>query len=201
MIIHGTTIGTNSIIERKGAKTILVTTRGFRDVLLAQRGGREQIYDLDWQPQLPTIKRRDIFTVRERVDYRGRVVTPLNEDDLKKIANLAKKKGVESIGVCFINSFVNPSHEIEARKILEKKLPDVPVCISYELAPVMKEYERTNSTVINALLMPILTKYLDTLVDEIQSEGYRNEPLIIHCGGGVMTISATMWYKKGIFIP
>jgi N-methylhydantoinase A len=191
MIIHGTTIGTNSIIERKGAKTILVTTRGFRDVLLAQRGGREQIYDLDWEPQLPTIKRRDIFTVRERIDYRGRVVTPLNEDDLKEIANLAKKKGVESIGVCFINSFVNPSHEIEARKILEKELPNVPVCISYELAPVMKEYERTNSTVINALLMPILTKYLDTLVDEIQSKGYRNEPLIIHSGGGVMTISAT----------
>ena len=191
MIIHGTTIGTNSIIERKGAKTILVTTNGFRDVLLAQRGGREQIYDLDWQPQLPTIKRRDIFTVRERVDYRGRVVTPLNEDDLKEIANLAKKKGVESIGVCFINSFVNPSHEIEARKILEKELQNVPVCISYELAPVMKEYERTNSTVINALLMPILTKYLDTLVEEIQSEGYRNEPLIIHSGGGVMTISAT----------
>lgn len=191
MIIHGTTIGTNSIIERTGAKTTLITTDGFRDVLLAQRGGREQIYDLDWQPQLPPIKRRDILTVRERIDYRGRVVTPLNEDDVRKIAEIVARNGGESIGICFINSFVNPAHEIQARDILQKELPDVPICISYELAPVMKEYERTNSTVINALLMPILTKYLDTLVTEIRSEGYKKEPLIIHSGGGVMTISAT----------
>ncbi|MBW2205984.1 MAG: hydantoinase/oxoprolinase family protein [Deltaproteobacteria bacterium] len=191
MIIHGTTIGTNSIIERTGAKTTLITTDGFRDVLLAQRGGREQIYDLDWQPQLPPIKRRDILTVRERIDYRGRVVTPLNEDDVRRIAGIVGKNGGESIGICFINSFVNSEHEFRAREILEKELPDVPICISYELAPVMKEYERTNSTVINALLMPILTKYLDTLVAEIRSEGYKKEPLIIHSGGGVMTISAT----------
>jgi len=191
MIIHGTTIGTNSIIERTGARTTLITTRGFRDVLLAQRGGREQIYDLDWQPQLPPIKRRDILTVRERIDYRGRVVTPLNEDDVRKIAEIVQRNRGESIGICFINSFVNPSHEIQARDILQKELPEVPICISYELAPVMKEYERTNSTVINALLMPILTRYLDTLVSEIRAEGYKKEPLIIHSGGGVMTISAT----------
>jgi N-methylhydantoinase A len=147
MIIHGTTIGTNSIIERKGAETILITTHGFRDVLLAQRGGREQIYDLDWQPQLPPIKRRDIFTVRERIDYRGKVVTPLNEEDVREVARAVGKRGIESIGICFVNSFVNPSHEIQARRVLERELPNVPVCISYELAPVMKEYERTNSTV------------------------------------------------------
>jgi N-methylhydantoinase A len=191
LIIHGTTIGTNSIIERKGAKTLLITTDGFRDVLLAQRGGREQIYDLDWEPQLPTIHRRDICTVRERMDYRGREVMPLNEDDIKEIAKIAKKKEIESIGICFINSFLNPSHEVKGREILEKELPGVPICISYELAPVMKEYERTNSTVINALLMPILTKYLDALVTSLHSEGYKGEPLIIHSGGGVMTVGAT----------
>jgi len=191
LIIHGTTIGTNSIIERKGAKTVLVTTHGFRDVLLAQRGGREQIYDLDWEPQLPPIRRRDIHTARERMDYRGREVTPLNEDDIKEIAEIAKRKDAESIGICFINSFVNPSHEVKAREILQKELPGVPICISYELAPVMKEYERTNSTVINALLMPILTKYLDALVTNLHSERYKGEPLIIHSGGGVMTVSAT----------
>jgi len=191
MIIHGTTIGTNSIIERKGAKTILITTRGFRDVLLAQRGGREQIYDLDWEPQLPPILRRDIHTVRERIDYRGREIVSLNEGDVREIADIGKSKEVESLGICFINSFVNPSHEIETREILERELPGVPICISYELAPVMKEYERTNSTVINALLMPILTRYLDTLVSNLRSEGYQKEPLIIHSGGGVMTVSAT----------
>jgi len=191
MIIHGTTIGTNSIIERKGAKTILITTHGFRDVLLAQRGGREQIYDLDWEPQLPPILRRDIHTVQERIDYRGREVIPLNEEDVMGIARIAKQKRVESIGICFINSFMNPSHEVKAREILGNELPGVPICISYELAPVMKEYERTNSTVINSLLMPILTKYLDTLVSTLRSEGYQREPLIIHSGGGVMTVSAT----------
>lgn len=191
LIIHGTTIGTNSIIERTGAKTLLITTHGFRDVLLAQRGGREQIYDLDWEPQLPTIRRRDIVTVRERMDYRGVEVTPLNEDDVKEVVKIAKQKGIESIGICFINSFVNPAHEYRTREIFERELPGVPICISYELAPVMKEYERTNSTVINALLMPILTKYLDALVVAIQAEGYKNEPLIIHSGGGVMTITAT----------
>ena len=191
LIIHGTTIGTNSIIERTGSKTLLITTHGFRDVLLAQRGGREQIYDLDWEPQLPTIRRRDICTARERIDYRGVELAPLNEDDVREVAEIAKKRGIESIGICFINSFVNPSHEIQAREILEKELPGVPTCISYELAPVMKEYERTNSTVINALLMPILTKYLDALVASIQAEDYKTEPLIIHSGGGVMTISAT----------
>lgn len=191
LIIHGTTIGTNSIVERKGAKTTLVTTHGFRDVLIAQRGGREEIYNLDWEPQLSTIRRRDIYTVRERMDYRGIELTPLNEDDVKEVARIAKERGIESIGICFINSFVNPAHEYQAKEILEKELPGMPICISYELAPVMKEYERTNSTVINALLMPILTKYLDTLVADVRSEGYKTEPLIIHSGGGVMTVSAT----------
>lgn len=191
LIIHGTTIGTNSIIERTGARTLLVTTHGFRDVLLAQRGGREQIYDLDWEPQLPPIRRRDIVTVRERIGYDGKELVPLNKDDVNEIAALAKERGIESVGICFINSFMNPAHEIEAREILQEKLTDVPICISYELAPVMKEYERTNSTVINALLMPIMTKYLDALVERIDGAGYKNEPLIIHSGGGVMTVSAT----------
>jgi len=191
LIIHGTTIGTNSIIERTGARTLLITNRGFRDVLLAQRGGREQIYDLDWEPQLPTIRRRNIVTVRGRLDYRGVELTPLNVEDVMEIAKIAKEREIESIGICFINSFVNSSHEIQAREILERELPGVPICISYELAPVMKEYERTNSTVINALLMPIMTKYLDALLARLQSESYKTEPLIIHSGGGVMTINAT----------
>lgn len=191
MIIHGTTIGTNSIIERRGAKTILITTHGFRDVLLAQRGGREEIYNLDWEPQLPTIRRRDIYTVRERMDYRGKELVPLDEDGVKNIAKVAKELGIESIGICFINSFVNPAHEIRTREILQEELPGLPICISYELAPVMKEYERTNSTVINALLMPIMTRYIDKLLSELKSEGYKCEPLIIHSGGGVMTVNAT----------
>ena len=191
MIIHGTTIGTNSIIERRGAKTILVTTHGFRDVLLAQRGGREEIYDLDWEPQLSTIRRRDIYTVRERMDYRGKELAPLDEDGVKSIARVARELGIESIGICFINSFVNPAHEIRAREILEKGLPGTPICISYELAPVMKEYERTNSTVMNALLMPIMTRYMDGLLSRLKAEGYKCEPLIIHSGGGVMTVNAT----------
>lgn len=191
MIIHGTTIGTNSIIERRGSKTILITTHGFRDVLLAQRGGREEIYNLDWEPQLPTIRRRDIYTVRERMDYRGKELVPLDEDGVKNIAKVAKELGIESIGICFINSFVNPAHEIRTREILQEELPGLPICISYELAPVMKEYERTNSTVINALLMPIMTRYMDKLLSKLKSEGYKCEPLIIHSGGGVMTVNAT----------
>jgi N-methylhydantoinase A len=191
LIIHGTTIGTNSIIERKGARTLLVTTAGFRDVLLAQRGGREQIYDLDWEPQLPPIRRRDIYTIRERIDFRGREILPLNEEDVTEVLKVARERNVESIGICFINSFVNPSHEMRVRDILQDQLPGVPICISYDLAPVMKEYERTNSTVINALLMPILTNYLDELVANLNSEGYEDEPLIIHSGGGVMTVGAT----------
>ena len=191
MIVHGTTIGTNSIVERRGSKTILITTHGFRDVLLAQRGGREEIYNLNWEPQWPPIRRRDIYTVRERMDYRGKELTPLDEDSVKNIAGVARELGIESIGICFINSFVNPAHEIRAREILQKELRGVPICISYELAPVMKEYERTNSTVINALLMPVMTKYIDGLLVEIKSKGYKCEPLIIHSGGGVMTLNAT----------
>ncbi|MBI2371216.1 MAG: hydantoinase/oxoprolinase family protein [Deltaproteobacteria bacterium] len=187
---HGSTIATNAIIQRRGANTGLVTTRGFRDVLEAGRADRPDLFALGWDPNPPLVLRRNRLVVTEKVDFEGNVLTPLSEEDVQACARAFRKRGIEAVSVCFINSFMNPAHEQRTKELLEKELPGVFVTCSSEILPEMREFERMSTTTVNAYVGPILDRYLDSLTDAMRGWGYRGDILIIHSGGGVVTCDA-----------
>ncbi|MEE8109536.1 MAG: hydantoinase/oxoprolinase family protein, partial [bacterium] len=187
---HGSTIATNVILERKGARTGLVTTEGFRDVLEGARGERPEVFDLNWDPSAPLVPRYNRLTVSERVSYEGKVLTPLGEQELKRIARIFRKRGIESVAICFLNAFMNPRHEKRAKAILSKLLPDAYICTSSDVFPEIREFERTSTTTVNAYLGPILDRYLNELEAETKAWGFDGDVLIIHSGGGVMSTGA-----------
>lgn len=190
---HATTVGTNAIIERRGAPTALLTTAGFRDVLLAGRANKPDLYDSDWDPPAPLVPRPLIFGVRERLDYAGRVVDPLHADDVAAAAAEMAQAGVEAVAICFLNSFMNGAHEAEAKAIVAAELPEAFICTSHEVLPEIREFERTSTTVANAYLGPSMSSYLERLAASL-TEGptgsLDGELLVSHSGGGLMTVDS-----------
>ncbi len=187
---HGTTVGTNAIIERNGALTGLVTTRGFRDVLLAARANKPDLYDSEWDPPEALVPRERIYTVGERVDYAGAVVDGLDEKEMQQVVEKMEKDGVESVAICFLNAFANGSHERRAREIVEAAGFARFVCTSSEVLPEIREFERTSTTVANAYLGPKVSSYLKELEDETRTRAdgkLSGEFLVSHSGGGLMT--------------
>ncbi|WP_071393963.1 hydantoinase/oxoprolinase family protein [Bacillus tuaregi] len=191
---HGTTVGTNALIERKLPKTALITTKGFRDVPEIRRGTKEDIWDMYKDTSKPYIQRRDRFEVQERTDFEGNILTSINEDEVRLLARKLKKRGTESIAVCFINAYVNGENESKVKAILAEELPEVYVCISSEVLPEIFEHERMSTTIINAVLGPIVSKYIQTLESEMAQKGYEDEILVLHSGGGVMTSTTVPRY-------
>jgi N-methylhydantoinase A len=187
---HGSTIATNAIIQRKGARTALMTTEGFRDVLLAGRADRTDHFDLSSIESPPLVLRRDILTVRERVDSDGGVVTDLDEDTLKRTIELLEKREIEAVAVVYLNSFMNPEHEHRTLEAIRDALPDAYACSSYDILPELKEFERTSTTVANAYIGPIVDRYLSNLTKRLEQWGFRNQTFIIHSGGGVVSLEA-----------
>jgi N-methylhydantoinase A len=187
---HGSTIATNAIIQRRGAKTALVTTEGFRDVLGAARADRTDHFDLSSIERPPLIPRRDVIGVTERVDFEGNARIELDEGSVKRAVELLEKRDVEAVGVVFLNSFMNPDHEYRTMEAIREALPDVYACCSYDILPELKEFERTSTTVVNAYLGPIVDRYLASLTERLDEWGFENETLIIHSGGGVMSLKA-----------
>jgi len=188
---HGSTIATNAIIERRGAKTGMVTTRGFRDVLAAGRANRPDLFNSNWDPSPPLVKRRHILEARERVDYEGTVLEELNEDDVREAARKFKLRGIESVAVAYINSFMRPEHEQRSKEILLEELGDSAfVCTSSEILPEIREFERTSTVAANAYLMPVIESYIDKLVSALRDWGYEGEVYVTHSGGGVVTARA-----------
>ncbi|MFB4162238.1 hydantoinase/oxoprolinase family protein [Alteribacillus sp. JSM 102045] len=184
---HGTTVGTNALIERKLPKTALVTTKGFRDVTEIRRGTKLELWDAYDDVARPYIQRRDRFEVTERVDYSGVVTTELNQNEVRELAAKLKKRGTESIAVCLMNAYVNGENEVKVKEILQEELPDVYVCISSEVLPEIFEHERMSTTIVNAVLGPPITKYINVLENEMKEKGYKDDILVLHSGGGVMT--------------
>src|SRR3954454_3027667 len=185
---HGSTIATNAIIERRGARTGLVTTKGMRDVLGAGRATRPDLFTSTWDPPPPLVQRRNVLTVDERIDYEGNVLHELSEQDVREAARKFQKRGVESVAVAYLNSFMAPEHEQRTKDILLEELgEDVRVCTSAETLPEIREFERTSTTAANAYLMPVIERYLDELVDALRAWGYDGEVLVTHSGGGVMS--------------
>ena len=188
---HGSTIATNAIIERRGAKTGLLTTKGFRDVLAAGRANRPDLFNSNWDPSPPLVQRRHILEARERIDYEGAVLEELDESDVREAARKFKLRGIESVAVAYINSFMRPEHEERSKQILREELGDGAfVCTSSEILPEIREFERTSTVAANAYLMPVIESYIDDLVSALRDWGYQGEVYVTHSGGGVVTARA-----------
>lgn len=187
-LVHGTTIGTNALIERKGARTGLITTEGFVDVLEIGRiqRPRDGLYDFSVDNPLPLVPRYLRKGVRERVGSRGEVVIPLDEDSAEAAIAALKKEKVESIAVSLLFSFLHPEHELRIGEMVRELIPSVFVSLSCEVAPEFREYERTSTTVINAYLLPIVNRYIETLVQRLKARYGETDLRIMIASGGSM---------------
>ncbi len=187
-VIHGTTLVINSIIERKGAKTGLMTTKGFRDVLEIGRGIRYAPYDIFAEFPKPLIPRSLRFEVEERIRSDGSILKPLDPEEARRVVRTLLSLGVESIAVCLINSFENPTHELMLKEIIEEEAPGISVSISYRVLPQIKEYERTSTTVTNAYVKPLTGRYLSKLAGRLESIGFKGKLFIMLSSGGVTSV-------------
>lgn len=181
--IHGTTVIINALTERKGAKTGLITTKGFRDVLEIARGNRPDLYNVRYQKPKPFVERYLRKEVEERLNYKGEELTPLNKNEIKEIVDFFKKEKVEAIAVSFLHSYANPVHEQETVAYIKALWPEVFVTASHEITKEWREYERTNTAVFNAYVKPIATSYVNKL-DEKQK---RSNNYIMQSNGGTTT--------------
>ena len=193
---HGTTVGTNALIERKLPKTALITTRGFRDIPEIRRGTKLDLWDAYDDVAEPYIKRRDRFEVTERIDYSGNILIEVDEEEVRNLAKVLKKRNVESIAIGFMNAYVNGQNEKIVKKILQKELPEVHISASSEILPEIFEHERISTTVINAVLGPIVGEYITHLENKVKSLGYHGDVLVLHSGGGVMTAETAPNYAS-----
>ncbi len=188
LIIHGTTLATNAVIERKGARTALITTEGFRDVIAMGNESRYDQYDLNIVLPEPLVPRYLRLTVPERLDNTGAVLRPLDETAVRALIPLLRQEGVESIAVGLLHAFVNPAHERRIASILHEALPDVPVSLSSEVSPEMREWERFSTTVANAYVQPMMASYVRRLETELHAAGAVAPLFLMMSGGGLTTI-------------
>jgi N-methylhydantoinase A len=189
-IRHGTTVASNAILEHKGPRTGLITTKGFRDVLEIRNLRMPRLYDIGWTKPPPLVPRHLRVPVDERIDARGDVVRPLDPADAERAVRHLLNQGVEALAVCLLNCFANPAHEQIVNAAAQRLAPDLPISISSEVLPEIKEYERTSSTVINAYLMPIIGRYLVLLEADLRARGMRAPLLIMQSNGGLMSAPA-----------
>src|SRR5699024_6369042 len=164
---HGTTVGTNALIERKLPKTALITTKGFRDVPEIRRGTKLDLWDAYKDVAPPYIKRRDRFEVDERIDYSGKVLKPVDEQEVRTLARKLKKWVVEAITICFMNAYINGENVSLVKQILREELPNVYISASSEILPEIFEHERMSTTIINAVLSPTVGNYIQLLEDKV----------------------------------
>jgi N-methylhydantoinase A len=187
--IHGTTVATNAVLERKGASTAILTTEGFEDVLELGRMKRSRMYDLDMDAEVPTFlaPRRRRLGIRERLDARGRVLVPLDEAGVRASVTALQEQGVQAIAVCYLFSFVNPAHERRTREIVAEIAPELSVSLSSEVDPTFREYERLCVTAFDAYLGPVVKRYLAGLAETLRGLGVPAPPLIMRSRGGIVS--------------
>jgi N-methylhydantoinase A len=184
-IVHGTTVATNALLERKGAKVGLLTTEGHRDVIEMREGLKDDRYNLRMPPPVPLVPRARRLGVRERMRFDGTVMTRLDAKSLGAAVGRLAKEGVEAVAVCYLHSYRNPRHEVETGRLVAKRLPEAYVSLSCEVLPQIKEYERVWTTVVNAYVGPGLARYLASLAARLRAAGYRGDVLIMQSHGGV----------------
>lgn len=188
ILMHGTTLATNALIERKGARTAFLTTDGFRDILEMGFEKRFAQYNLDAQRPAPLVPRPLRYTVAERIAASGDILTPLDEDGVRKAAKAMRSSGVEAVAVGFMHAYAFPDHEKQAVDILAEELPGVTVCRSSEVCPEMREYERFSTTAANAYVRPLMAGYLSRLEQNLQDAGFDCPTFVMMSGGGLTTL-------------
>ena len=192
--IHGTTLGSNIVIERKARGVGLLTTRGFRDVLIIGREKRYQVYDLQIEKPAPLIRRRLIGEVTERILADGTVRTPLDEADARRAIRQLVSRGVTTLAVCLLHSYLNPAHERRLAALVAEEAPHVTVTLSHEVSPTFREYERASTTVVNAYVMTAIREYLRGLATATARRGYRGRLFVMQSSGGIATAEAMQRY-------
>lgn len=196
---HGATVGANAVIENKGAKVAIITTKGFRDILELRRGQRvidnpNDMYNLQMDlPQDyvggydPLVKRPLRFEVSERLDFRGKVLKPLDEEAVRRIAKEIRAQDVKAVVICYLFSFMNPAHEQRTAEIMREMLPDVRLSVSSEILPIIREYERLSTATVNAYIMPIMQAYFASLRNKLRAGGFKKEYYLMQSSGGIMS--------------
>jgi len=187
-MLHGSTTAINTIIQRVGARTALITTRGFRDSYEIGRGTRYDSWNLFFHRAVPLVPREHRLEVSERLNARGEILVPLAEDELVGLIEFIKEEQFEAVALCFLHSYVNPVHEQRAAEILRRELPDVFVSVSSELIRKMREYERTSTTVLNAYIGPVVNAYVNRLEKRMRDGGSKGSLLVMQSNGGAMSV-------------
>ena len=188
LIIHGTTVATNALVQRRGARTVLITTEGFRDVLEIRRTNKGDLFDLNWSPPAPLIARRDRLEVSERMSWTGEPLQPLDRGAVDRLAHEITIRDAEAVAIVFLHAYANPSHEQELRALLAERCPDVHYSVSSEVAPSYREFERTTTTAANAFIAPVVERYVDRFARDLAADGFKHRPLIMQSNGGVTSV-------------
>ncbi|MBC7781634.1 MAG: hydantoinase/oxoprolinase family protein, partial [Proteobacteria bacterium] len=184
---HGTTVGSNAILEHKGALTGLICSEGFRDIIEIRNLRRPHLYNIVWNKPLPLVERYLRLPVRERINARGEIEVPLDLAEVERVVDRLLDERVEAIAVCLKGSYLNPVHEFAIKQVIEARAPGLPCCISYEVLPEIKEYERTSTTVVNAYILPIVKRYLETLRASLDASNVNAQMLLMQSNGGLIT--------------
>ncbi|MDP2604684.1 MAG: hydantoinase/oxoprolinase family protein [Deltaproteobacteria bacterium] len=188
LFLHGSTIAINTVIERKGVKTALITTRGFRDVYEIGRSNRPDAYNLFFERPVPLVPRSLRREVTERMTARGEIHTPLNRAEATAVVAELKNSGVQSIAVCLLHSYANPAHEEALGEIIASVYPEAYLTLSHRVLREYREYERTSTTAVNAYVGPVVARYLGSLREHLRRQGFSGEVLVMQSGGGVMSL-------------
>ena len=189
-LLHGSTIAINTVLERKGARTALVTTKGFRDAYAIGRGNRSEAFNLFFHRPQPLIPRNMTFELNERMNFKGEVLTSLDPSEVDALSQKLARDGVEAVAICLLHSYANPAHEVLVGEILRRANPDMFVTMSHESLREYREYERTSTTALNAFVGPRVRTYLRRLETHLRGEGFSGTVHIMRSNGGVMSIAA-----------
>ena len=190
LLVHGTTVATNAVLQRTGARVALITTAGFRDVLQIQRQDRPRLYDLRGRRARPLVPHALRYELRERVRFDGSVQTPLDRGQLDGLVDALRRERVEAVAVGLLHSYANPAHELEVGRVLAKRLPETEVCLSHEVAGEQGEYERFSTCAMNAFVQPVIGRYLDRLEQGLAAHGVAAPLFVMKSSGGVMAAQA-----------
>jgi N-methylhydantoinase A len=188
LVVNGTTVGTNAILERTIPEIALLTTKGFKDVLLMRRETKAELTNLQWDKPSPLVKRKNIFEIEERVDYNGSIFKDLGQESLLQAIRIIRERNIANIAVVFLHSYVNPIHEKLARDIILEKIPGADVTISYDILPEWREFERSYNTVLAAALKPVLLRYLVDLDDRLKDVGFKGTIEIMQANAGIASV-------------
>ncbi len=198
-VAHATTVATNAILERRGARTGLITTRGFRDVLELRRMRFPDMYNLSWNKPEPLAPRRLRMEVDERLGAQGQVIVPLDMKQTEAVLRrLVDEEKIEALAVCLLNSYANPAHENAIGELVQRLYPELALSLSASILPEIKEYERTSTTVINSYLMPVVRRYLQKLDRALRESGITAPLLVMQSSGGMMTVQSACRYPMYI---